>query len=148
MLGPSHIKPISLHVFSLMIRDKQDYLKKRTIVDLSLPKGASVNAAVQKDFYLGTQYVLNYSSLDLITSSLIKLGPAALIYKVYISRPFRQLKWILGILTYLELNLKIIISLINRSPSDTEMAAKFFRGASTPYGLLWYNMAFLIYLII
>ena len=79
MLGPSHIKPISLHVFSLMIRDKQDYLKKRTIVDLSLPKGASVNAAVQKDFYLGTQYVLNYSSLDLITSSLIKLGPAALI---------------------------------------------------------------------
>ena len=75
-----------------MVRDKQDSNKKRTIMDLSWPKGASVNSFVQKDIYLGTQYILKYPSIDLITSSLSKLGPAAKIYKVNISRAFRQIK--------------------------------------------------------
>ena len=92
MLGPFQAKPISLHVSPLMVRDKQDSMKKRTIMDLSWPKGASVNAAVQKDIYLGTQYMLTYPSIDSITNSLVKLGPAALIYKVDISRAFRQIK--------------------------------------------------------
>ena len=92
MLGPFQAKPISLHVSPLMVRDKQDSMKKRTIMDLSWPKGASVNAFVQKDVYLGTQYVLTYPSIDSITNSLLKLGPAALIYKVDISRAFRQIK--------------------------------------------------------
>ena len=61
-------------------------------MDLSWPKGAAVNASVQKDVYLGTQYVLNYPSMDSITSSLVKLCPAALIYKVDISCAFRQIK--------------------------------------------------------
>ena len=91
MLGPFQTKPISLHVSPLMVRDKQESFKTMTIMDLSWPKGASVNASVQKDVYLGTQYVLNYLSIDSITSSLVKLGPAALIYKVDISRAFRQI---------------------------------------------------------
>ena len=61
-------------------------------MDLSWPKGAAVNTAVQKDVYLGTQNFLNYPSIDLITDSLVKLGPAALIYKIDISRAFRQIK--------------------------------------------------------
>ena len=61
-------------------------------MDLSWPKGASVNTSVQKDVYLDTQYILNYPSIDSITSSLVKLGPEALIYKVDISRAFRQIK--------------------------------------------------------
>ena len=61
-------------------------------MDLSWPKGASVNATVQKDVYLGTQYVLNYSSIDLRISSMVKLCPAAVIYKIDISRAFRQIK--------------------------------------------------------
>ena len=39
MLGPFQAKPISLHVSPLMVRDKQDSMKKRTIMDLSWPKG-------------------------------------------------------------------------------------------------------------
>ena len=35
---------------------------------------------------------MNYPSIDLITDSLVKLGPAALIYKIDISRAFRQIK--------------------------------------------------------
>ena len=92
MLGPFDHKPIPLHVSPLMVRDKQDSNKKRTIMDLSWPKGASVNAHVQKDIYLGTQYTLNYPSIDSITDTLCKLGPAAKIYKVDISRAFRQIK--------------------------------------------------------
>ena len=92
ILGPFQAKSISLHVSPLMVKDKQDSFKKRTIMDLSWPKGASVNASVQKDVYLGTQYVLNYPSIDSLTSSQVKLGPAALIYEVDISRAFRQIK--------------------------------------------------------
>ena len=92
ILGPFDNKPIPLHVYPLMVRDKQDSLKKRTIIDLSWPDGAAVNTAVTKDIHLGTQYFLNYPSIDLITDSLVKLGPAALIYKIDISRAFRQIK--------------------------------------------------------
>ena len=92
MLGPFQAKPISLHVSPLMVRDKQDSMKKRTIMDLSWPKGASVNASVSKDVYLDTQYALTHPSIDSIVNSLVKLGPAALIYKVDISRAFRQIK--------------------------------------------------------
>ena len=35
---------------------------------------------------------MNYPSIDLITDSLVKLGPTALIYKIDISRAFRQIK--------------------------------------------------------
>ena len=43
-------------------------------MDLSWPHGASVNTGVQKDSYLGTQYVLHYPSVDHITDSLRKLS--------------------------------------------------------------------------
>ena len=59
---------------------------------LSWPKWASMNTAVQEDIYLGTHYVLNYPSIDSIMDALVKLGPAALIYKIDISRAFRQIK--------------------------------------------------------
>ena len=92
ILGSFDNKPIPLHVSLLMVRDKQDSLKKRTIMDLSWPKGAAVNTAVNKDIYLGTQYFLNYPSIDLITDSLVKLGLGALIYKIDISRAFRKIE--------------------------------------------------------
>ena len=63
MLGPFNTNPIPLHVSPLMVRDKQDS-NKQTIIHLSWPKGASVNASVQKDIYLGSQYALNYPSID------------------------------------------------------------------------------------
>ena len=73
MLGPFQAKSISLHVSLLMVRDKQVSLRKMNNMDLSWPKGTLVNTSVQKDVYLDTQHVLNYPSIDLITSSLVKL---------------------------------------------------------------------------
>ena len=59
ILGPFEHKPITLHVSIFMKRDKPDLDTRRTIVDLSWPKGQSVNAGVQKDKYLGSDIVLN-----------------------------------------------------------------------------------------
>ena len=92
ILGPFSSKPIDMHVSPLMIRDKQGSSKKRTIMDLSWPKGISVNDGVLKDTYLGTNYTLTYPSIDHITQSLVNLGPAAQLYKIDISRAFRQIK--------------------------------------------------------
>ena len=57
-----------------------------------MAKRGSVNDGVLKDMYLGTDYTLTYPSIDHITQSLVKLGPAAQIYKIDISRAFRQIK--------------------------------------------------------
>ena len=61
-------------------------------MDLSWPKGASVNDGVLKNTYLGTEFTLTYPSIDHITEALVTLGPAAQIYKIDISRAFRQIK--------------------------------------------------------
>ena len=92
ILGPFYNEPIPLQVSPLMVRNKQNSSNKRIIMDLSWPHGASVNDGVLKDSYLQTTYELRYPSIDLITQSLQKLGPSAQIYKVDISRAFRQIK--------------------------------------------------------
>ena len=92
ILGPFEHYPISLHISPFMTRDKPDSDTRRTIVDLSWPKGQSVNAGVQRDNYLGSDFILNYPSVDDIVKRLIELGPGSLLCKVDISRAFRQLK--------------------------------------------------------
>ena len=66
ILGPFDSKTIDMHIFPLLVRDKQNSTSKRVIMDLSWPKGASVNNGVAKDIYLGTPYQLNYPSVDSI----------------------------------------------------------------------------------
>ena len=92
MYGPFTEKPFPLHVSPLMVRDKQNSDKKHTIMDLSWPKGLSVNDGVAKHKYLGSYFTLRYPSLDHITQVLCELGPQALIYKIDISRAFRHLR--------------------------------------------------------
>ena len=92
IMGPFTQPPFPIHVSPLMTRDKQESLQKRTIMDLSWPKGLSVNSGVDKDKYLDTPYTLTYPSVDDITALLCKLGPAAQIFKIDISRAFRQVK--------------------------------------------------------
>ena len=75
-----------------MTRDKHDSQWCLTIVDLSWPCGASVNAGVQKDTYLNSKFALTYPSVDQIVDRILQLGAGSLIYKIYISHAFRQLK--------------------------------------------------------
>ena len=64
MLGPFAQKRIPLHISPFMTREKPDSEVRHTIVDLSWPKNLSVNAAVMKDKYLGSSFVLNFPSVD------------------------------------------------------------------------------------
>ena len=61
-------------------------------MDLSWPKGTSVNNGVAKDVYLSTHYELKFPSVDLIMNSLRNLGPSVQMYKIDISRVFRHIK--------------------------------------------------------
>ena len=75
-----------------MTRDKPDSNARHTIVDLSWPKSHSVIAGVARDEYLGSKFLLHYPSVDNIENKLIDLGTGSLMFKLDISRAFRQLK--------------------------------------------------------
>ena len=61
-------------------------------MDLSFPKGLSINDGVLKDTYLGTQFQMHYPSVDSIIRTLNEIGPSAHIFKVDISRAFRYIQ--------------------------------------------------------
>ena len=63
MLGPFDIKTIDLHTSPLMVKDKQDSDSKITIMDLSWPKGHSVNYGVHKDVYVDTEQIMSLCRL-------------------------------------------------------------------------------------
>ena len=88
-LGPLNNKPFDSHISPFMTREKSDSDSRRTIMDLSFPKGLSVNDGVLKDTYLGTNFQMLYQSVDSII--LNQIGPSVQIFKVDISRAFRHI---------------------------------------------------------
>ena len=90
MLGPLDNKPFDIHISPF--REKSDSDARRTIMDLSFPKGYSINDGVLKDTYLGTNFQMHYPSIDSIIRTLTELGPSAEIFKVDISRAFRHIR--------------------------------------------------------
>ena len=92
ILGPFDHPPIQMHISPFMTMEKSGSDSRRAIIDLSFPKGSSVNDGVAKNFYLGTEFQMHYPSVDSIIRTLKNLGPSAKIFKVDISRAFRQLK--------------------------------------------------------
>ena len=91
MLGPFRHPPMdNLHISPFMTRDKLSSDNRRVIIDLSWPKGQSVNSGVDSDRYLDVDFVLTYPSIDNITEEVLKLGKGCQIFKVDISRSFRH----------------------------------------------------------
>ena len=90
--SPFEQLPFPVHISPLMTRPKQNSDKRRTIMDLSWPKGASINNAIHKFKYLDTYFSLSYPSIDHIVHHVKKLGPCSLLYKVDISRDSRHLR--------------------------------------------------------
>ena len=69
ILGPFQKAPIdNLHVSPFLTWDKPGGSHRRVIVDLSFPLGYSVNAGVQSDTYLGTNFLLTLPTIDNITN--------------------------------------------------------------------------------
>ena len=93
IIGPYECSPIpNCHISPFMTREKPNAPNRRVIINLSWPKENSVNAGVDKNSYLGSEFSLTFPTIDDITSELVKLGPGCHIYKVDISRAFRHLK--------------------------------------------------------
>ena len=93
ILGPFSEPPIAdLHISPFLTREKTGSASRRVIVDLSFPPGASVNAGVDPNSYLGSEFLLTLPSIDHITNQVLKLGRGSLIYKIDISRAFRHIK--------------------------------------------------------
>ena len=93
LLGPFKEPPLqNLHVSPFMTREKPNAPHCRVIIDLSFPKGLSVNAGISRDRYLGTPFLLKLPTIDTITNQIKALGKGCMLYKVDISRAFRHVK--------------------------------------------------------
>ena len=79
-----------------MTRAKQNSDKRRTIIDLSWPKRASVNNAIHKYKYLDSYFTLQYPPIGHIIKKYKAVGPGTLFCKVDISRVFRHITMDLG----------------------------------------------------
>ena len=75
-----------------MTRPKPSSDHRRVIIDLSFPKGQSVNQGVSSDQYLNTAFILSLPTIDNVTQKIRKYGKGSLIYKIDISRAFRHVK--------------------------------------------------------
>ena len=93
ILGPFDAPPIkNLHISPFMTRPKPSSDHRRVIIDLSFPKGQSVNQGVPSDEYLNTSFILSLPTIDNITQKIRRYGKGSLIYKIDISRAFRHVK--------------------------------------------------------
>lgn len=93
ILGPFEYKPIKdLHCSPMLTRPKPNSTNRRVIVDLSWPENLSVNANVESDVYLGTEFKLKFPTIDDIVQRIIDMKGNCLLFKVDLERAFRILK--------------------------------------------------------
>ena len=94
IFGPFKNMPFGddTHISPFIMRNKPDSEKRRVIIDLSWPHGASVNHHTKTNEYLGTTFKLNYPSVDTYVEHLVSLGKGCHMLKIDLSRAFRQLK--------------------------------------------------------
>ena len=126
MLGPLDNKPFDIHICPFMTREKSDSDARRTIMDLSFPKGYSINDGVLKDTYLSTNFQMHYPSIDSIIRTLNELGPSAEIFKVDISRAFRHIRIDPGDIDLLGLQHRGKLNLDLSLPFGYRLGAFFF----------------------
>ena len=94
IFGPYADKPYgeSSHVSPFMSREKNDSQNRRIIIDLSWPEEASINYFTLPNIYLGTVYQIRYPTVDDITDHILSLQGPVKLYKIDLSRAFRQLR--------------------------------------------------------
>ena len=93
ILGPFKENPIKGgHCSPFMTRYKPNSERRRVIIDLSWPLGAYVNAGIDKNTYLGSDFELTFPSVDDITNPLKRQGRGAFLYKADVSHAFHHIK--------------------------------------------------------
>ena len=82
--GPIGISPLST-------RPKKNSQERRVILDLSFPIGNAVNDGIPKDSYLGLKAQLTFPKTDQLALRIFQLGKGCLLFKIDLSRYFRQI---------------------------------------------------------
>ena len=92
MLGPfSSIDYDEFHCSPLLTRPK-DGNKRRVILDLSYPKGVSVNDAVTRDRFDDLEFTLTFPTIDNIVDQIKATQGRVLLAKIDVARAFRNLR--------------------------------------------------------
>ena len=93
LLGPFATIPWSKDVATspMSTRPKKNSEKRRIIMDLSWPPGASVNDGISKDTYLHQLMQVTYPTVDAICKRAFKIGSGVRAYKKDLNRAFKQL---------------------------------------------------------
>ncbi len=93
ILGPFSSNPFQGDLFLSPLNSvpKKDSLERRVILDLSCPRGNSVNDAVPSDSYLGEPFILKFPSVDSLVLDIKAVGSSCLLYKRDLSRAYRQI---------------------------------------------------------
>ena len=75
----------------LSTRPKKDSTERRVILDLSFPIGGAVNDGIPKDTYMGFAVKLTFPKTDDFAVRIFQLGEGCCMFKVDLSRYFRQI---------------------------------------------------------
>lgn len=92
-MGPYSNIPFedNIGVSPLSTRAKKGSSECRVILDLSFPVGDSVNDGIPKDTHLGFTAKLTFPKTDDFALTIFQLGKGCLMFKVDLSRYFRQI---------------------------------------------------------
>ena len=92
-LGPFTNNPLlgELVTSPLNSVPKKDDTDRRVILDLSYPRGHSVNDGIPKGEYQGEEIELSYPGVDDLAKQIKLLGPGCVLYKKDLKKAYRQI---------------------------------------------------------
>ena len=93
IMGPYENIPFNnkVGISPLSTRAKKTSLDRRVILDLSFPVGSSVNDGIPKDSYMGFHINLTFPKVDEFAVRIFRLGTGCHMFKIDLSRYFRQI---------------------------------------------------------
>lgn len=93
VIGPLKNNPFDtqLVLSPLNTVPKKESEARRVILDLSFPRGTSVNDHIPKDSYLGVTYKLTLPTVDTLVDDIKTFGPGCLLYKRDLKQAYRQI---------------------------------------------------------
>ena len=93
VMGPYHKIPFqdNIGISPLSTRPKKQSEERRVILDLSFPIGEAVNDGIPKDTYMGFKAELAFPKTDEFALPIFDLGPGCLLFKIDLSKYFRQI---------------------------------------------------------
>ena len=93
VIGPFNAIPFTsrIGISPISTRPKKNSMERRVILDLSFPHGHAVNDGMIKNNYLGWRAELTFPNTDDLALRIAQIGKGALMFKIDLSRYFRQI---------------------------------------------------------